>query len=284
MENKIIYGSEIAKNIRNNIKREIEENNFSPSLAVIFVGDNPASSVYVKQKEKACEECSIKSLRYKLDENSTEQEILDLIDKLNKDKDINAILVQLPLPKHLNELKIINAIAPEKDVDCFHPLNVGKMFINKEKNLLLPCTPKGCIILIKSVCSDLSGKKAVVVGRSNIVGKPVSQLLLNENCSVEILHSKTQNIVEEIKTADIVVMAIGKQKFLKKEMIKEGAIVIDVGINRMENGKLCGDVDFDDVIDKVSYITPVPKGVGPMTVACLMENTLLCYKQQNNLE
>ena len=284
MENKIIYGNEIAKNIRNNIKREIEENNFSPSLAVIFVGDNPASSVYVKQKEKACEECSIKSLRYKLDENATEQEILDLIDKLNKDKDINAILVQLPLPKHLNELKIINAIAPEKDVDCFHPLNVGKMFINKEKNLLLPCTPKGCIILIKSVCNDLSGKKAVVVGRSNIVGKPVSQLLLNENCSVEILHSKTQNIIEEIKTADIVVVAIGKQKFLKKEMIKEGAIVIDVGINRMDNGKLCGDVDFDDVIDKVSYITPVPKGVGPMTVACLMENTLLCYKKQNNLE
>jgi methylenetetrahydrofolate dehydrogenase (NADP+)/methenyltetrahydrofolate cyclohydrolase len=246
---------------------------------VIIAGQDPASQIYVKNKAKACADCGIRSVQYEMKEDVSEDELVNLIEKLNNDNAVRGILIQLPLPKHIGKNRVINAINPNKDVDCFHPINIGKMFVNEESDLILPCTPKGCMILLKSVCSNLSGKKAVVVGRSNIVGKPMAQLLLNENCTVTILHSRTVGIESEIKQADIVVLAIGKSKFLKKEMLKDGAIVIDVGINRMDNGKLCGDADFDDVYDKCSFITPVPKGVGPMTVVCLLQNLLtLCKK------
>ncbi|MDR0571784.1 MAG: bifunctional 5,10-methylenetetrahydrofolate dehydrogenase/5,10-methenyltetrahydrofolate cyclohydrolase [Rickettsiales bacterium] len=276
---KIINGQEIARNLRLNLREEVLKLPFVPCLAVIIVGENPASQVYVKNKAKACEECGIKSLQYELSEDAQEDELMNLIKKLNDDKDVHGILIQLPLPKHIDKNRVINTVNPAKDVDCFHPINIGKMFANEEQDLILPCTPKGCMILIKSVCENLSGKRAVVIGRSNIVGKPMAQLLLNENCTVSILHSKTANIAEEIKLAEIVVVAIGKAKFLKKEMLREGAIVIDVGVNRNDDGKLCGDVDFDDVYDICSFITPVPKGVGPMTVTCLLQNLLMLCKK-----
>lgn len=279
----IINGQEISLKIKEEIKIKINELNINPCLAVVLVGNEPASQIYVRNKEKACEKCGIKSLKYGLDENTTEKELIDLIKKLNENKAVNAILVQFPLPKHINEKNIINTISPEKDVDCFHPLNVGKLLIEKNfENLLVPCTAEGCLILIESVCKNLSGKKAVVVGRSNLVGKPVAQLLLNKDCTVSILHSKTKNLEEETKTADILVVAIGKDRFIKKEMIKDDCIVIDVGINRNEN-KIFGDVDFENVKEKCSFITPVPKGVGPMTIACLMRNTLKCYFKQNKI-
>jgi methylenetetrahydrofolate dehydrogenase (NADP+)/methenyltetrahydrofolate cyclohydrolase len=276
---KIINGQDIAKNLKLKIKNDVQNLGFEPCLAVIIVGNDPASEAYVKNKEKACKECGIRSLQYKMDENITEDILVELIERLNNDNSVQGILVQLPLPKRINKNKIINIIAPNKDVDCFHPVNIGKMFANEESDLILPCTPKGCMILLKSVCPNLSGKKAAVVGRSNIVGKPMAQLLLNENCTVTILHSKTMDIENELRQADIVVLAIGREKFLRKEMLKEGAIVIDVGINRMQDGKLCGDADFDDVYDKCSFITPVPKGVGPMTVACLLLNLLTICKK-----
>lgn len=288
MENKIINGTELSKSIKNDLKIKIDDikNKYNkvPCLAVILVGDNPASQVYVKNKEKACEKCGIKSLKYNLSENTTEEELVNLIDKLNKNKEVNGILVQLPLPKHISDKKIIEKINPDKDVDCFHPINVGKMFIgdfdfNKS---MLPCTPKGCVKLLKSVLKeDLSGKKVCIVGRSNIVGKPISMLLLNENCTVKIVHSKTKDLKSECLWADILVVAIGKPRFIKRDMVKDNAIIIDVGINRVGD-KLCGDVDFDDVVEKISYITPVPGGVGPMTVACLMENVYNAFLLQNN--
>lgn len=275
----IINGQEIAKNIKLSIANAVKKFKNKPCLAVIIVGENPASKIYVKNKEKSCIECGFESLKYELPEDAEEEEILRLIEKLNKDQNITGILVQLPLPKHIDENKVILAIDPKKDVDCFHPINVGKLFSSKKNDNLdvLPCTANGCLKLIKSVCPDLTGKRAVVLGRSNIVGKPVAQLLLNENCSISIVHSKTKNIDEITKQADIVVVAIGKAKFLTKDMIKNGAIVIDVGINRLDDGKICGDADFENIKDKCSFITPVPKGVGPMTVACLMENTYNFY-------
>jgi methylenetetrahydrofolate dehydrogenase (NADP+)/methenyltetrahydrofolate cyclohydrolase len=276
---KIINGWEIAKNLKLQIKEETRKLAFEPCLAVIIAGQDPASQVYVRNKAKACAECGIKSIQYELEESVSEEELIFLIEKLNNDRTVNGILVQLPLPKHINKNKIISIINPNKDADCFHPINIGKMFVNEESDLILPCTPKGCMILLKSVCDNLSGKKAVVVGRSNIVGKPMAQLLLNENCTVSILHSKTVNIEDEIKQADVIVLAIGRAKFLKREMVKDDAIVIDVGINRMEDGKLCGDADFDDIYDKCSFITPVPKGVGPMTVVCLLQNLLMLCKK-----
>ncbi len=271
----IINGQEIAKNIKSSIAEAIKDSKTKPCLAVIIVGENPASKIYVKNKEKACVDCGFKSLKYELPESTNENELLDLIEKLNNDKEITGILVQLPLPKHIDENKIILAIDPNKDVDCFHPINAGKLFSSKNnENLsILPCTANGCLKLIKSVCNDLEGKRAVVIGRSNIVGKPVAQLLLNENCTVTIVHSKTVNLEEITKQADIIVVAIGKAKFLKKNMIKNDVIVIDVGINRLGDGSICGDADFENIKDKCSFISPVPKGVGPMTVACLMENT-----------
>lgn len=277
----LINGKELSKNIKNSLREKISVLDRKPCLAVIIIGNNPASAVYVRNKEKACADCGIISLKYELNENTSEAELLNLIDRLNKDNNVDGILVQLPLPYHsnINENKILLAINPNKDVDCFHPLNVGKVFSSKINNNydVLPCTANGCLKLIKSVCNDLTGKHAVIIGRSNIVGKPVAQLLLNENCTTTIVHSKTRNISNITKIADILIVAVGKAKFLTADMIKNNAIVIDVGINRLEDDSICGDADFENLKDKCSYITPVPNGVGPMTVACLMENTYKFY-------
>lgn len=289
MDEKIIDGKALSEAIKKDIKDKVlklsNEVSKVPCLAVIIVGNDPASEIYVKNKEKACKKCGIKSVKYELAEQTTEKELLELIERLNNDNNVNGILVQLPLPRHINDNSVIAAISPEKDVDCFHVSNVGRLAVGNfdfEKSML-PCTPKGCVKLIKSVLgNNLSGKKVCVVGRSNIVGKPIAQLLLGENCTIKIVHSKTENLKDECLWADILVVAIGKPKFIKKDMVKNGAVVIDVGINRVEQG-LCGDVDFDDVIDKVAYITPVPGGVGPMTIACLMENVYNAFLRQNSL-
>lgn len=282
----LINGLEIAKNIKLSIAHKVIKFEKKPCLVVIIVGANKASKIYVKNKEKACEECGFKSIKYELDENIKESELIELLDKLNRDDNISAILVQVPLPKHIDENKIFEAVCPEKDVDCFHPVNVGKLFSSKsndDRNIILPCTASGCLRLIKSVDNyqNLEGKNVVVIGRSNIVGKPLAQLLLNENCTVTIAHSRTKNLKEIASKADIIVIAIGKPKFLKKDMIKENVLIIDVGINRLDDGTVCGDVDFEDVKDKCLFITPVPKGVGPMTIACLMENTYNLFLRNN---
>ena len=264
MESKIISGTELANKIKTNLKEKIDEIkkecNKIPCLAVVIVGEDPASKIYVKNKEKACDKCGIKSLKYELPQDTPEEELLKIIEKLNNNDEVNGILVQLPLPKHINENKIIETINPYKDVDCFHPINIGKLFV-------------GDFDIGKNVC---------VIGRSNIVGKPVAQLLLDENCTIKITHSKTQNLKEQCLWADILVVAIGKPKMITVDMIKDNAIIIDVGINRTEEG-LCGDVDFANVINKVKYITPVPGGVGPMTVACLMENVYNAFLMQNSI-
>ncbi len=286
MENKILNGKELSAKIKENLKLEVEalkKNTGSvPGLAVIIVGNNQASRVYVNSKKKACEEIGMISEEYALPEETTEQELLSLVHELNAKKSINGILVQLPLPSHINEETVINNISPEKDVDAFHPSNVGRIMIGNYS--FLPCTPAGIMDLIHLSNIDLTGKKAVVIGRSNIVGKPMSMLLLHENATVTVCHSKTVDLREVTKQADIVVAAIGKAKFVDDSYIKDGAIVIDVGMNRDENGKLCGDVDFDKVAGKASFITPVPGGVGPMTIATLMRNTVTAYKIQNNLQ
>ena len=281
----IISGKELAKVIKEQIKEEVAKLDKKPCLAVIIVGENPASKIYVKNKEKACVACGFESIKYELEDGTSEVELLNVIDKLNKDNNVDGILVQLPLPKHINEEKVILSIDPNKDVDCFHPYNVGILYTSRKNSdcNVLPCTANGCLQLIKTVCENLEGKNAVVIGRSNIVGKPVAQLLLNENCTTTIVHSKTRNIEEITKQADILVVAVGKAKFLKENMVKDGAIVIDVGINRLEDGSICGDVDFENVSKKCSYITPVPNGVGPMTIACLMQNTFGFYLRNNNL-
>ena len=281
----IISGKELAKVIKEQIKEEVAKLNKKPCLAVIIVGENPASKIYVKNKEKACIACGFESVKYELEENTSEEELLSIIDKLNKDSNVDGILVQLPLPQHISEEKVILSIDPNKDVDCFHPYNVGVLYTSKKNSdcNVLPCTANGCLQLIKSVCENLEGKNAVVIGRSNIVGKPVAQLLLNENCTTTIVHSRTKNIEEITRQADILVVAVGKAKFVKENMVKDGAIVIDVGINRLDDGTICGDVDFENVSEKCSYITPVPNGVGPMTIACLMQNTFGFYLKNNNL-
>jgi methylenetetrahydrofolate dehydrogenase (NADP+)/methenyltetrahydrofolate cyclohydrolase len=279
----IIDGKKISIEIKDEVKKEVEtllEKGITPCLAVILVGENPASQVYVRNKKKACEYVGIKSLSYELSSDTTEDELLKLIDGLNKNPEVNGILVQLPLPGHIDEEKILLAVSPEKDVDGFHPYNVGLLSIGNA--VLKACTPAGCIELIKRSGIEIIGKKCVVIGRSNIVGKPVSMLLLAENGTVSVCHSKTRDINEEIKNADIVIAAVGKPKFVKGDMISDGAVIIDVGINRMENGKLCGDVDFDECEKKASFITPVPGGVGPMTIAMLMKNCLSACKSQNN--
>lgn len=281
----IIDGKAVALNVKNQVKLECEalkEKGITPGLAVIIVGDDPASQVYVRNKEKACEECGFHSVKYALDANTTQQELNALIDELNNDDSINGILCQLPLPSHLDDKEVINRIDPIKDVDAFHPVNVGAIMIGDYN--FLPCTPAGVMELIHSTGVKIEGKKAVVMGRSNIVGKPMAMLLLHENATVEITHSKTKNLSEITSEADILVAAVGKAKFVKADMVKQGAVVIDVGMDRDENGKLCGDVDFEDVKEKCSYITPVPGGVGPMTIAMLMKNTLTAAKIQNNIE
>ena len=280
----LIDGKAVSLQVKQQVKQECDKlkaKGVTPGLAVIIVGDDPASQVYVRNKEKACEECGFYSVKYALDADTTQCELNALIDKLNKDEKINGILCQLPLPKHLDDKEVINRIDPIKDVDAFHPVNVGAIMIGDYN--FLPCTPAGVMELIHSTGVDVTGKKAVVIGRSNIVGKPMAMLLLHENATVEITHSKTLDLKSITKEADILVAAIGRAKFVTADMVKNGAIVIDVGMNRDENGKLCGDVDFENVKDKCSFITPVPGGVGPMTISMLMRNTLTAAKLQNGL-
>ncbi|MDE6752232.1 MAG: bifunctional methylenetetrahydrofolate dehydrogenase/methenyltetrahydrofolate cyclohydrolase FolD [Eubacterium sp.] len=280
----IIDGKAVSKAVRERVAAETEElkkKGITPGLAVIIVGEDPASQVYVRNKEKACEEVGFYSEKFALPENTTQQELNALVQQLNARKDINGILCQLPLPKHLDDKEVINLINPIKDVDAFHPVNVGAIMIGDYN--FLPCTPAGVMELIHLTGVDVCGKKAVVIGRSNIVGKPMAMLLLHENATVEITHSRTQNLSEITAGADILVAAIGRAKFVTADMVKEGAVVIDVGMNRDENGKLCGDVDFEGVKDKCSYITPVPGGVGPMTISMLMQNTLTAAKIQNDI-
>lgn len=280
----IIDGKAVSRAVREQVAAEtaqLKEKGIVPGLAVIIVGEDPASQVYVNNKEKACAEVGFYSEKFALPESTTQQELNALVEELNARKDINGILCQLPLPAHLNDKEVINLISPEKDVDAFHPVNVGAIMIGDYN--FLPCTPAGVMELIHSTGVDISGKKAVVIGRSNIVGKPMAMLLLHENATVEITHSKTKNLSEITSQADILVAAIGKAKFVTADMIKQGAVVIDVGMNRDENGKLCGDVDFASAADKCSFITPVPGGVGPMTISMLMKNTLTAAKLQNGL-
>lgn len=280
----LIDGKNISKQIRKTIKDEIgkykEKYNLIPGLSVILVGEDPASQVYVRNKERACREVGINSTVIRMKEETSEEELLATIHELNQDDSIHGILVQLPLPEHINEESIINAISPSKDVDGFHPIHAG-MLMNGQAGLE-PCTPKGIIRLIEETGESIAGKNAVVIGRSNIVGKPVALMLLQRNATVTIAHSKTQNLKEVARNADILVVAIGKAKFIDSSYIKEGAIVIDVGTTRVE-GSLYGDVDFDDAKKKAGYITPVPGGVGPMTITMLLENTLEAAKRKLKL-
>lgn len=278
----IISGKEVSQKVRERIKLEaselFEKTGKKPGLAVIIVGEDPASQVYVRNKAKGCEEVGFHSEVYRLPEDTKMEELLALIEKLNNDCNIHGILCQLPLPKHLDETEVILAINPNKDVDAFHPVNTGKIMIGNYS--FLPCTPAGVMELIASTGVDVAGKECVVVGRSNIVGKPQAMLLLQKNGTVTICHSKTKNLKETTKRADILVVAVGRANFITGDMIKDGAIVIDVGINRNEEGKLVGDVHFESAEKVASYITPVPGGVGPMTITMLLQNTLTAAKEQ----
>ena len=273
---KIIDGKAISAQIREeiavNVKKYNEKTGKLPGLAVVIVGENPASQVYVRNKKKACEQVGFNSWVYEMPEESTQEELGALIDKLNNDVEVHGILVQLPLPKHLDEEEVILRIKPEKDVDAFHPTNVGRITIGNPK--FLPCTPAGIMELLHRSNIEIAGKECVVIGRSNIVGKPMALLLLSENGTVTVCHSKTKDLKEVCKRADILVVAIGKADFVTSDMVKEGAVVIDVGMNRNAEGKLTGDVDFASVSNVASYITPVPGGVGPMTITMLLQNTL----------
>ena len=269
----IIDGKKMSQDIKDELKEKVtalKDTGTEVALAVIQVGNDPASSVYVRNKKKACEYIGIRALSYELPEETTEEALIELIEKLNKDETVNGILVQLPVPKHIDPDKIIRTISPEKDVDGFHPQNVGKLVIGEEG--FVSCTPAGVIQLLKRSGIEISGKNCVVVGRSNIVGKPMALLMLRENATVTIAHSKTKNLKELCQTADILIVAIGKPQFITADYVKEGAVVIDVGIHRDENNKLCGDVRYEEVAEKASAITPVPGGVGPMTIAMLMSN------------
>ena len=287
----IIDGKEISKKLREDLNKEIKDlkkkYNAVPGLAVVQVGNVAASSVYVKAKTKSAKEVGIEVIDHHLEESISEEELLNLIEKLNTQKNVNGILVQLPLPKHMNEQLILDSINPNKDADGFHPLNVGKLSIasHNDENLLIPCTPYGCLLMLKGLNIELAGKNAVVVGRSNIVGKPMAQLLIKESCTVTVAHSKTKDLPDVCQNADIVVAAVGRPKMIKGEWIKKGAIVIDVGINRIEveidgerKNKLVGDVDYKEAEKNASAITPVPGGVGPMTIACLLRNTTIAFK------
>lgn len=282
MNAKIINGKELAAKIRANLKIDVDElkkKGIQPKLAVIMVGEDKASEVYVRNKSRACEEIGIEFEEYLLKTDTTMQELLNLIEKLNNNKNINGILLQSPIPKHLDINEAFKKIAPEKDVDGFNPINVGKLSLGQDT--FVSCTPYGVIRMLDSYNINIEGKNAVIIGRSNIVGKPLIQCMLSKNATVTICHSKTQNIKEITKNADIIVAALGKEKFVTKDMVKQGAIVIDVGINRTEQGKIVGDVDFENVKEIASYITPVPGGVGPMTIAMLMENVVKASK--NNI-
>lgn len=280
----IINGKEISGKLHEKLKKEVakikNDQNLQPSLAVIIVGDDPASKIYVRNKKRACEEIGIKSYEFALPANTSEKELLNLINTLNKRCDVNGILVQMPLPAHINEKNVIEHINPIKDVDAFHETNVGKIMTGNFK--FLPCTPAGIVYLLDATNIKISGKHCVIIGRSNIVGKPLAMLMLHRDATVTICHSKTQNLMEICKTADILIAAVGKAKFVTHSMVKPGAVVIDVGINRCENGKLCGDVDFENVRNVASYITPVPGGVGPMTISMLMKNTITAALIQKN--
>ncbi|EKE03792.1 MAG: hypothetical protein ACD_20C00150G0005 [uncultured bacterium] len=276
----LINGKEVAQKIRQKIKAEVSDFEVKPSLVVIIVGNNPASKVYVGMKEKAAQEVGIDSTTIRLDESISQQELENKIEELNQDKSVNAILVQLPLPRHINTDAIIQKIDPQKDVDGFHPVNMGKL-ITGITPYAVPCTPAGVMKLLEEYNIDIESKNAVVVGRSNIVGKPISILLLDKNATVTICHSRTKNLKEVTAQADILIAAVGKPELIKGDFVKEGAVVIDVGVNRTAEGQLVGDVDFKEVEPKASYITPVPGGVGPMTIAMLLSNTLNLYKKQN---
>ena len=282
MSAKIIDGKAISAQVKEQVRAEVERDKLNVGLAVVIVGDDPASRVYVNNKKKACEFCGIKSFEYALPAETTEKELLELVDTLNADKNVNGILVQLPLPKHLDEKKVIERISPLKDVDAFHESNVGKIMIGNYA--FLPCTPAGCMELIHSTGVEVSGKNCVVIGRSNIVGKPMAMLLLHENGTVTVCHSKTKDLAEVCSRADILVAAVGRPNFVTADMVKPGAVVIDVGINRMDNGKLCGDVKFEEVSEKAGWITPVPGGVGLMTIAMLMRNTVTAWRIQNEIK
>ncbi len=280
MSAQLIEGKKISDSIREEIKLEadrLKSEGVTPGLVVILVGEDPASQVYVRNKAKACEQLGYYSEVVRLPAETSQQQLLSLIDRYNSDDKVNGILVQLPLPKHIEEKAIIDAIAVEKDVDGFHPESVGNLMIGDDT--LLPCTPAGVIELLQRTGNDPAGKHAVVIGRSNIIGKPVAMLLLREHATVTICHSRTPNLPEIAKQADILVAAVGVPKLVKKEWVKPGAVVIDVGVNRLPDGKLCGDVDFDDVVDTAGWITPVPGGVGPMTITMLMANTLKAAKR-----
>ena len=274
--------AEVKANVKKLTDELKETHNITPGLAVVIVGDDPASRVYVNNKKKACEAVGFMSEEYALPAETTQEELLSLVETLNNKESINGILVQLPLPKHLDDKAVIEAISPLKDVDAFHAVNVGKIMLGEYD--FLPCTPAGVMEMLHSYDIPVEGKECVVIGRSNIVGKPMGMLLLHENGTVTICHSRTNNLAEVCKRADILVAAVGIPKFVKANMVKDGAVVIDVGMDRDENGKLCGDVDFENVKDKCSYITPVPGGVGPMTIATLMKNTLKACKLQNNID
>lgn len=281
----IIDGKKVSADVKEQVRQETEtlfqKYGKRPGLAVVIVGNDPASRVYVNNKKKACETVGFQSFEYALPEDTTQEELLELVGTLNADKNVNGILVQLPVPEQIDDKAIINAISSEKDVDAFHPENVGRIMIGEYA--FLPCTPAGVMELIDSTGVEISGKKCVVIGRSNIVGKPMAMLLLHRSGTVTICHSRTQNLAEITKEADILIAAVGKANFVTGDMIKDGAVVIDVGMNRLENGKLCGDVNFEEAQQKASYLTPVPGGVGPMTIAMLMKNTLTAFKAQNQI-
>ncbi len=278
MSANIIDGKTISAAVKEQVRDEIARDKLTVGLAVVIVGDDPASRVYVNNKKKACEFCGIKSYEYALPAETTQEELLELVDTLNADKNVNGILVQLPLPKHLDEKAVIERISPDKDVDAFHESNVGRIMIGNYS--FLPCTPAGCMELIHSTGVEVAGKECVVIGRSNIVGKPMAMLLLHENGTVTVCHSKTHNLAEVCRRADILIAAVGRPNFVTADMVKPGAVVIDVGINRLDNGKLCGDVKFDEVSEVAGWITPVPGGVGPMTIAMLMRNTVTAARIQ----
>lgn len=282
--NNIIDGKAVSAAVKERVANEVKllkEKGVTVGLAVIIVGEDPASQVYVRNKERACEQCFMYSEKIELPESTTETELLEIIDKLNNRNDINGILCQLPLPKHINEKAVIDAISPKKDVDAFHPQNVGKIMIGDYD--FLPCTPAGVMELLNAQNIEICGKHCVIIGRSNIVGKPMSMLMLHANATVTVCHSRTKNLKEICRGADIIIAAVGRPKFVTADMVKSGATVIDVGINRTDEG-LCGDVDFEAVKEKACAITPVPGGVGPMTIAMLMQNTLTAAKKQNDIE
>ncbi len=276
----IINGKELAKKVRKELRKEVnklKENGIIPKLAVIMVGEDPGSQVYVRNKSKACEKVGIEFQEFLFDANTTEQVLLDTIKKLNNDNTINGILLQSPVPKHIDINKAFRTISPEKDVDGFNPINVGNLTIGEDA--FISCTPYGIVKMLEEYNIETEGKNAVILGRSNIVGKPMIQCMLNKNSTVTVCHSRTKNIEEVTKNADILIAAIGKPKFVKENMVKTGAVVIDVGINRLEDGTICGDVDYDGIFEKASYITPVPGGVGPMTIAMLLTNVIKATKK-----